>query len=210
MGRLIAVGDVHGRLAKLEGLMGQVKPTPEDRIIFLGDYIDRGPDSYGVVEFLLELKERCPLTVTLRGNHEDYIISLFMGNINAYEKKLWLRDNGGNLTIDSYRREGEMMVVHRDFYMNLPHKWEDDEFFFCHAGIRPGIPLDSQRQLDLVDIREPFLSSTADHGKVIVHGHSHQREVESLPNRINIDTGAGRGGAVTAVELPQRHFWQQW
>lgn len=210
MGRLIAIGDIHGRIQKLEGLLQQIQPTADDQLVFLGDYIDRGPDSYLVVETVIDLKERFPQTVTLRGNHEDFVISMFLGNQNPEERNIWLNMNGGNLCLGSYRDAGHFMAVHKDFYLSLGHSWETDEFFFCHAGIQPGVPLDEQRPIDLVDMREPFLSSKLDHGKVVVHGHSSQREVELLSNRINIDTGAGKHGPLTAIELPSRHLWQQW
>ena len=210
MGRLIAIGDIHGRIGKLEGLLQQIQPQGDDQLVFLGDYIDRGPDSYAVVETVIGIKEEIPRTVTLRGNHEDFVISMFQGNQNQEERNIWLKMNGGNLCLGCYRDEGEYMAIHKDFYMNLGHSWETDDFFFCHAGIRPGVALDEQSPVDLIEMREPFLSSGLDHGKVIVHGHSSMRDPELLPNRINIDTGAGKHGPLTAIELPSRHLWQQW
>ncbi|MBM4354989.1 MAG: serine/threonine protein phosphatase [Deltaproteobacteria bacterium] len=207
--RLIAIGDIHGHHDKLVGLLEQIAPTPEDRLVFLGDYIDRGPDSFLVVEELIKLKGRFPNTVTLRGNHEDYVVAVFLGNINDYERKLWLRDNGGNLTIASYKEEGHFMAVHKDFYLGLPLFFETDDFFFCHAGVRPGTPLSAQRPEDLVNIRDEFLFSNLDFGKVIVHGHSISFEPALLPHRICVDTGASGHGPLTAVELPSRRIWQQ-
>lgn len=94
MGRVIAIGDIHGTLRKLEGLIEQISPMNEDAIIFLGDNIDRGPDSYHTVEFIIDFIDQFPNTITLRGNHEDFVISLFMGNMNEYEWNLWLKMNG--------------------------------------------------------------------------------------------------------------------
>lgn len=210
MGRVIAIGDIHGTLRKLEGLIEQVSPSKEDTIIFLGDYIDRGPDPYHAVEYIIDFMDQFPNTVTLRGNHEDFVISLFMGNMNEYERNLWLKMNGGLQTMVSYRRAGKLLGEHRDFCMGLRHFWENDEFFFCHAGVRPGVPLDRQRKSHLVEIREPFLTSTRDFGKVVVHGHTITHEPVLKPNRIGIDTGAWQWGPLTAVEVPSRRIWQEY
>ena len=209
-GRVIAVGDIHGTLRKLEGLIEQIGPTKEDTIIFLGDYIDRGPDPYHAVEYIIDFMDQFPNTVTLRGNHEDFVISLFMGNMNEYERNLWLKMNGGLQTMVSYRRAGKLLGEHRDFYMGLRHSWENEEFFFCHAGVRPGVPLGQQKRSHLVELREPFLSSTKDFGKVVVHGHTITDEPVLKPNRIGIDTGAWQWGPLTAVEVPSRRIWQEY
>lgn len=159
IGRLIAIGDIHGRLSKLTGLIEKIGLTAEDRLVFLGDYIDRGPDSYEVVELILKLRQDYPNTITLRGNHEDFVVSLFMGNQSQYERHIWLKMNGGDLTMASYKKNGFYLKEHQDFYMNLPISYETDEYFFCHAGVRPDVPLDKQKAIDLIEIREPFLSS---------------------------------------------------
>jgi len=207
--RLIAIGDIHGRLRRLRGLMEQVQPTEDDTIIFLGDYVDRGPDSFEVVEFVSDFADEFPNTVTLRGNHEDFIISLFMGNMNESERKIWIDKNGGNFTLSSYRRAGHALGVHQEFYMSLQHSWENEQYFFCHAGVKPGVPLDRQSKVTLLEIREPFISSAKDFGKIVVHGHTPCEAPEILPNRINIDTGAGRNGRLTAIELPSLKIWQE-
>jgi serine/threonine protein phosphatase 1 len=209
LGRLIAVGDIHGRLSKLVGLIGKIRPEKDDMMIFLGDFVDRGPDSYEVVEFIIRLKQEFPQTVTLRGNHEDFIVSLFMGNMSKQDRNIWMKMDGGDQTMASYRRNGYYLKVHQEFYMNLPLFWETKDYFFCHAGARPGVPLSEQRASDLVQIKELFLSSKEDFGKIIVHGHNIVEEPEILSNRINIDTGAGRYGPLTAIELPSLKIWQQ-
>jgi serine/threonine protein phosphatase 1 len=94
--------------------------------------------------------------------------------------------------------------------MNLPVSWETEQYFFCHAGVRPGVPLAKQRAVDLLEIREPFLNSKAQLEKIIVHGHTPAEKPEILPNRMNIDTGAGWNGPLTAIELPSLRIWQQW
>ncbi len=165
MQRIIAIGDIHGRLEKLEGLIEQIAPSDEDRLVFLGDYIDRGAESFEVVDLIVRLKRTFPKTITLRGNHEDFVISLFKGNQSQYQRDIWLKMNGGDLTIASYRNKGFHLNVHQDFYMNLPLYWETSEYFFCHAGVRPGIPLAQQKGSDLIEIREPFLSSQSEFWK---------------------------------------------
>lgn len=207
--RLIAIGDIHGRHSKLACLIEKISPQREDTMVFLGDYIDRGPDSYYVVGFLIKLKEEYPNTITLRGNHEDFVISLFMGNQNQWERNIWLKMNGGDLTLASYKRAGFYLKIHREFYESLPLSWETEQYFFCHAGVRPGVPLEKQKPSDLLNIREPFLSSTLNFGKIVVHGHEPVASATILPNRINVDTGAAQYGPLTAIELPSLKIWQQ-
>ncbi len=209
MDRLIAVGDIHGRLTKLTGLLAKIAPRSDDRMVFLGDFVDRGPDSFEVVELITRFKEEFPKTILLRGNHEDLIVSFFMGNMSQNARELWQKTDGGDQTLASYRRHGSYLKDHRDFYESLPFFWETEQYFFCHAGVRPGIALDKQKNSDLLEIREPFLSSREDFGKIIVHGHDIVEKPTILPNRINIDTGAGRYGPLTAIELPSSKIWQQ-
>lgn len=207
MGRLIAIGDIHGRMRMLDGLIKQIEPQESDRLVFLGDYIDRGPESFEVVEYLIALKQKYQNTIFLRGNHEDFVMSFFIGN--QIDRNIWLTQNGGEQTMASYRRNGEFLKVHRDFYESLSISWETDEYFFCHAGARPGVPLDKQKPSDLLGIREPFLSSGVSFGKIIVHGHTIVHEPTIHNNHINLDTGAGAFGPLTAIELPSKRIWQQ-
>lgn len=209
MSRLIAIGDIHGRLSKLSGLLAKIDTQSDDRLVFLGDYVDRGPDSFEVVDLIIRFKEKFPKTVTLRGNHEDLLLSLFMGNINQEGRDMWIKINGGHQTLASYRRNGYYLKEHREFYESLSLFWETEAYFFCHAGVRPGVALAKQRTSDLFQIREPFLSSKKDFGKIIVHGHEIVETPTILPNRINIDTGAGKYGPLTAIELPSLRLWQQ-
>lgn len=144
-----------------------------------------------------------------RGNHEDFVISMFSGNQDPRERDLWLNDNGGRLTKASYNRAGCYMNAHQEFYETLPHSYETDDYFFCHAGVRPGVPLNRQKRSDLLEIREPFLSAHVDYGKVVVHGHTIIDRPDIRENRINIDTGACIHGPLTAMELPSMKIWQQ-
>jgi serine/threonine protein phosphatase 1 len=209
MQRIIAIGDIHGQLEKLEGLISQIQPSDEDMLVFLGDYIDRGTGSFEVVDLIVRLKKTFPKTKTLRGNHEAFVISLFKGNQSPSQREIWLKMNGGDLTLASYRNKGFYLKEHQDFYMNLPLCWETEDYFFCHAGVRPGIPLAQQKGSDLTEIREPFLSSREDFGKIIVHGHEPVEKPTIRFNRINIDTGAGLYGPLTAIELPSKKIYQQ-
>ncbi len=209
MGRLIAIGDIHGRLSKLVGLIEKISPGAEDQLIFLGDFIDRGPDSFRVVQYIIDFRQRFPNTIALRGNHEDFVISLFMGNQSMFERNIWLKMNGGEITLWSYRKAGQQLKDHQEFYMSLPLFYETDNYFLCHAGVRPGVPLNKQKLSDLLEIREPFLSYDKGFEKIVVHGHSIVKDPTILPNRINIDTGAGAYGPLTAIELPSLKLWQQ-
>jgi serine/threonine protein phosphatase 1 len=208
-GRLIAVGDIHGRLGKLVGLLDQIRPTATDQLVFLGDYIDRGPDSYEVVERLIALRRDLPRTVLLRGNHEQLALDL-LADPTASHRTSWLERDGGALTVASYRAAGKYLLVHRDFFSGLAHSFTTEHYFFCHAGVRPGVPVDRQRPADLLEIREPFLSSRASFGRIVVHGHSAVERPHLLSNRINIDTGAANYGPLTAIELPSARLFQHW
>ena len=210
MGRLIAIGDIHGYYRKLLNLLEKIDPKEEDQLVFLGDYVDRGPDSYSVVKLLDEFAKDFPKSVFLMGNHEDFIVSLFKGNKNTDAREQWIKINGGGSTLRSYRIAGKYLNIHQDFYMGLQFFHETQEFFFCHAGVRPGVKLAKQRRSNLVSIREPFLRSSENFGKIVVHGHTitDNQNPEFCPNRINIDTGASWGGPLTAIELPSRKIWQ--
>jgi serine/threonine protein phosphatase 1 len=193
------VGDVHGCIAKLTRLLANCRRFADGdpaRFIFLGDYIDRGPDSRSVVELIMAMQATDPdRVIALAGNHEDFLHRFD----NETDVALWLA-NGGAATLASYNAisVSELPNIHLAWLRNLPTHYDDGQHFFVHAGIRPGIPLDQQTRQDTLWIREPFLSSKADHGRLILHGHSPVPRPEVRPNRINIDTGAVFGGALTA------------
>ena len=208
MGRLIAIGDIHGRHSRLQKLLELICPAADDTLVFLGDYIDRGPDSFKVVEAVIELKKKFPGTVTLRGNHETFIIATLAGNLSMQGRNLWCSNIGGDMTLASYRQAGKYMSAHSDFYTTLPCFWETDEYFFCHAGAIRGVALNEQKPEDLVDSRGPYPLPQEQLGKIVVHGHTVVDCPLILPNRINIDTGAAYGGPITAIELPGHRLWQ--
>jgi serine/threonine protein phosphatase 1 len=213
--RVYAVGDVHGCLDRLlamhELIAGDLAARPADSavLVHLGDYVDRGPDSAGVIA---RLAAGSPLTkapaINLMGNHEYMMLAaLVSGETSAIE--LWLA-NGGADSLSSWgvprsARPKEwssyLPKAHLVFLRDLAVYHELGGYLFVHAGIRPGIPLDRQSRHDLLWIREPFLSSEQPFGPVIVHGHTPRQEPVIRPNRIGIDTGAVMGGALTCAVL---------
>jgi predicted MPP superfamily phosphohydrolase len=204
MPRTYALSDIHGCLNKLLGLVARCRNDARDdaaRFVFLGDYIDRGPDSRGVIEYLIDLKSRQPADVVcLCGNHEDLALSAIddPGEIDQ-----WVVANGGDKTLRSYdvTAPPEMPASHVEWMRALPTHHDDGRRFFVHAGIDPSRPLDRQDRHDLLWMREPFLSDPRDYGRFIVHGHTPQRggRPDLRTNRVNIDTAAVAGGPLTAA-----------
>jgi len=207
--RLVAIGDIHGCLDKLERLLQRIPVNWEkDTIIFLGDYIDRGPNSKGVLDLLISLKELYGENVIfLKGNHE----AMFQDYLKGYDRSFFLV-NGGRATLLSYGVDPEafedlkLPLEHQRFLEQLVLFKETDDYFFVHAGVRPGIPLNKQLPQDLLWIRGSFVESNYNWGKRIIFGHT----VFSLPrveeNKIGIDTGAVYGGRLTALVLPEVDF----
>jgi serine/threonine protein phosphatase 1 len=195
-----AIGDVHGCLDKLVRLLARCRAHgggEPSRLVFVGDYIDRGPDSRGVVETLLAL-QREQEVIYLCGNHEAMVLDALETNDHA----LWLRNGGGD-TLASYgvTRAAELPPAHLDWIAALRLTFDDGRRLFVHAGVNPSVPLDRQDERDLVWIREPFLSSRRDYGRLIVHGHTPLTTgvPDHRTNRLNIDTAAVFGGPLTAA-----------
>ncbi|RWB55399.1 metallophosphoesterase [Mesorhizobium sp.] len=224
--RLYAIGDVHGRHDLLAAMHRRIEselehaPSSDWRIIHLGDYVDRGPDSKGVIDFLIEARERDPRNLTLAGNHDIGMLE-FLAEPNA--DGLFMR-YGGIQTAASYGvklstgsswfgRPDEVLAhghaalvealpqAHVDFLRSLSFSVTFGDFFFCHAGIRPGIPLESQSPQDLIWIRDAFHDHPGLHPKVIVHGHTPVPETEVLANRVNVDTLAWQSGMLSALAV---------
>jgi serine/threonine protein phosphatase 1 len=173
------------------------RPQDQEELIFLGDYIDRGPDSFGVVEKVLDIKAAHPgLVTTLKGNHEQMFINFITGIDN-----LSLRENGISHTMRSYDRNSPFPVSHFQFLLGLKLFHETDGHIFVHAGLRPGVPLDRQTENDCLWIRKEFLDSGYDFGKTVVFGHTPFREPFIAPGRAGLDTGAVFGGPLTCMEL---------
>lgn len=203
MSRILAIGDIHGSLDKLRMLMGEIDWNPEqDTLIFIGDYVDRGPDSAGVIDHLLGLMNWSEKIICLRGNHEQMFLDFLEGR--NHQTFLY---NGGQATIESYGGfEAGVPEEHYQFLQALPLYYESDNYIFVHAGLRPAVPLDQQDDRDLLWIREEFIESEFDFGKIVVFGHTPLRHPLVLPNKIGIDTGAVYGGHLTCLELPGHIF----
>lgn len=203
-GRLLAVGDVHGCLNELRELMSRVKPTAEDRIVFLGDYIDRGPDARGVIDYLLDFGERFPATVFLKGNHE----AMFLDYLAGREQMLFIY-NGGQSTLRSYQEKGAFRIPrhHLDFLHGLPPCHVTEGFVFVHAGLRPGVSLEKQQEQDMLWIRDEFIRSDHDWGKTVVFGHTPLTRPLWEPNKIGIDTGCVYGRVLTCCDVRERCCW---
>ena len=226
--RVYAIGDVHGRadlLADLHALIREdATEAPESRrlIVYLGDYVDRGPDSAAVIDLLLSEPMRGFEQVFLMGNHEDFLLH-FLDDPSVGPQ--WMA-NGGEATLASYgvvldapAEEADMAAAsdalrkvlpkaHRDFLEALPVTHREGDYLFVHAGIRPEVPLEKQSVEDLLWIREPFLESRDVWEFVVVHGHTPVDGPEVHDNRIAVDTGAVWSGRLTAVVLhgPDQSF----
>lgn len=221
--RLYAVGDVHGRRDLLDDMLGRIRgdlarrPHPRPHVVMLGDYVDRGPDTHGVIETLIELEGSDLAASFLRGNHDTYVLTYLQDPDWSDRTFHWLHDTmGGAATLASYGVAGgnpshpaathdaftaAFPTAHLAFLGRCRLSLAIGGYLFAHAGIRPGVPLAEQQADDLIWIREPFLSSTADHGAKVVHGHTIVRRVEHHPNRIAVDTGAVRSGVLSCVVL---------
>lgn len=208
--RKFAIGDIHGCLDKLEDLLGKIDPKPDDVLIFLGDYIDRGENSKGVIDTLIKLSSYCKC-IFLRGNHEDMLIEYIEFGTN----RSIFRSNGGDKTALSYTGEktasgkvlaGMLPHDHRKFITDLKWLHEDDNYIYVHAGIRAGIPLVLQDALDLIWIRQEFHETQTGLEKKIIFGHCPFIEPFVRNDKIGIDTGAVYGRYLTAIELPSERF----
>ena len=211
--RTFVVGDIHGCLEEVEYLLEALSPNTDDKIIFLGDYIDRGPSSRGVIDRLLRLQKEGPHCVFLKGNHEDMFLD-FLGLGGRHGAAFLI--NGGQATLRSYglgvadphSTARELPRAHIEFLQNLELRYEHEGFLCVHAGLDPSLPLDRQREEDLLWIRDPWTKSRHPFNCTVVFGHTPQREVlADLPYKIGIDTGLVYGRCLTALELPayERH-----
>ena len=200
-----AIGDIHGCLDKTVRLLEAVRYDPTtDRLIFLGDYIDRGPDSKGVLDLMLRLQRGNPANVFLMGNHEDNFLAYIRACMTDEGASYWLSEpffaGGGAATLTSYaphlrdpydpRLCHTIPPEHRQFLSALPLYWTNEGYIAVHAGVRPGLALAQQRATDLLRIRSPFLSTPHGLGKCVVFGHTPFREVKRDADKIGIDTGA--------------------
>jgi serine/threonine protein phosphatase 1 len=212
--RIFAIGDIHGCHKKLETLFDRLPIDPErDFLIFMGDYINRGPKSREVISYLLDVRRNMPNTVFLLGNHEYELLEY--ARTGDPENLRILRPMGVEETLRSYgessmrslRDLSFMPDAHKDFLYKLQPYFRLDHYLFVHAGIVPGespenCPLDR-----LLTVREVFLKDTEPLGATIVFGHTPFETPFVAPDKIGIDTGAVYGNLLTAVELPSMRFY---
>jgi serine/threonine protein phosphatase 1 len=228
--RVYAMGDIHGRddlLRRLHRRIGEDAAQATNGadgnelakvVVYLGDYVDRGPGSFEVVDLLLGTPLEGFEAIHLKGNHEDFLLRFWEdGSLG----EAWLM-NGGLETLRSHGVEvldldlglaGDALAEvrrrlrqalpseHLDFFRGLARWHVEGDYLFVHAGLRPGVPLDRQKDQDLFWIRHKFLDSGADFGKIVVHGHTISPEADMAPNRIGIDTGAYYSGRLTCLVL---------
>jgi serine/threonine protein phosphatase 1 len=219
---IYAIGDIHGRVDLLDQLHGRISHDAEKYphynriIIYLGDYIDRGPASKEVIDQLIDPPLHNFTAIHLRGNHESMLLNFLKDNKNG---DLWFM-NGGLETLLSYHvslsllnelnyeklavaLQQKLSLAHLEFFRSLKTHHIEGPYFFCHAGVNPNIPLNEQSEEDLTWIREPFLHSRKNFGKIIVHGHTISQKPTLLANQIGIDTGAVFTNKLTCVVLTQ-------
>lgn len=223
--RVYAVGDIHGRydvLREMDELIindyeasgAGLTPT----VVYLGDYVDRGFQSRELLDHFVAHSPIPYQKVFLLGNHDQWFLKFLEGEDVAQS---WLR-YGGDATLLSYgirpnMRQDQaarmqamhtemvekMPSSHKEFLTSLEYAFAFGDYFFCHAGVRPDLPLSAQQDQDLIWIREPFLSATVDYGKIIVHGHTVEEAPAMRKNRIGVDTGAYQTGNLTCVVLEE-------
>ncbi len=224
--RVYAVGDVHGRLDLLERLFAMIERdngarAPADvTLVLLGDLVDRGPESRGVVA-RVRAGVDWARAVALMGNHESIMLDALDGKRDELDS--WLRF-GGRQTLMSWGVDesvlddgtlDEILSAAREVVTTDERAWMGrmrrtlrvGDYYFVHAGVRPGVPLDQQCDDDSLWIRDEFLDSKRNHGAIVVHGHSIRKNVEQLPNRIGLDTGAYATGYLTAIGLEASSQW---
>jgi serine/threonine protein phosphatase 1 len=212
--RVYAIGDIHGCLTQLKQLHHEIerdlaaRPVAAPLLIHLVDYIDHGPDSAGVIEFLVSRKPPVP-TIDLLGDHERMLLDALDGDRAAATDWLW---SGGKAALESWsldpdlpreQWEAALPASHVAFLRGLKRMHREGDYLFVHAGIRPGVDLAAQSLDDLVGIRQPFLWTEQPFGAIVVHGHSSNPEVARTENRIGLDTGAGMGGKLTCAVLEE-------
>jgi serine/threonine protein phosphatase 1 len=206
MSRTIAVADIHGCSDALKSILSQISPQPDDTIITLGDYVDRGLDSKGALDLLIELSRRCRL-IPILGNHDEMMLKA-RDDGDAFRR--WI-EFGGITTLDSYGDTGQLGLIpdeHFEFLESCVPFFETETHVFTHANYDPTLPFDLQdsrmlRWLSLHDYQPgPHCS-----GKIVVVGHTPQVEILDLGHLVCIDTGCGHDGKLTALEIETGRTW---
>ncbi len=201
-----AIGDIHGCAEELKTLLHKLDLGPNSTILFLGDYVDRGPDSKGVIETILDLSQIYKV-ITLKGNHE-WLFSQYLANPDDPLASSNFILNGGSNTLASYSEDGlgyQIPYSHRAFLAGLQVCHSTESHFYVHAGVPPGFEfsgeIDAKTAHQFLWIRSAFLDSTVQWPKIVVHGHTPVSNPEILPNRINLDTGCVFGRRLTAMNM---------
>jgi len=213
MNKIFAIGDIHGCLEKLQDLIsGMEIDRQNDKLIFIGDYIDRGRFSREVVDYVIRIQNEYKNVFCLLGNHEQ----MFLRYLDGENEGLYL-ENGGVATLESYnmlisddieKRKNKIPPDHRKFFESLLPYYETEDYLFVHAGLKPGTPPAEQKLFDLLWIRYEFIEAEEDFGKIVVFGHTPFAEPLIEANKIGIDTGAVYGRKLTCVELPEVKIYQ--
>ena len=214
--KIYAIGDIHGQIFKLRKLIDRLYINDTYQLVFVGDYIDRGDYSFEVIEYLIGLSKRYNC-VFLKGNHEE----MFMNYLSGINESMFIQ-NGGYGTIQNYKKNGcdlsqtnyvdrHLPYTHLEFFRGLQYYYETDDYIFVHAGLlSKDIPLEKQPKETLLWERYDFINSEFDWGKKVIFGHTPNKEILKMDNKICIDTGACYGdGSLTCVVLPEERFIQQ-
>lgn len=225
--RIYAIGDIHGELAMLEQAVEKIERDggADAPVVLLGDYVDRGPHSRGVIDYLINARAAGRNWRYLIGNH-DRMFSMFLQPVPLRDPRLniqfsWLHERlGGRQTLASYGIDTEASIDamhrqaradvpddHAQFLQSLEYSHHHNNLLFVHAGIRPGIPIESQSRDDLVWIRQEFLQDTRQHPALIVHGHTPVAAARHYGNRVALDTGAGYGKALSTAVFEGDDCW---
>ena len=213
-GRLFAIGDIHGCPDELAALLREIRAGAGDSVVFIGDYVDRGPSARDVVEQLIELKRGPAEIVFLKGNHEDMMLN-FMGLPGHYGESFLF--NGGAATLDSYgvgepeleRALERIPDPHMAFLRDLAVSYLHPPYLFVHAGVMPMRQLEEQQVEDLLWIRQEFIFNPHKLGQTVIFGHTPMREVMiDRPYKIGIDTGLVYGNKLTCIEFNEGAVYQ--
>ncbi len=207
--KIFVIGDIHGCLTLLKRLMDKIPWEPKkDRLIFVGDYIDRGENPKGVVDFILSLKKESDNIECLLGNHE----AMLMDYLNGKNRDIYLF-NGGTTTLASYRAAKKSQDAplipdeHISFFSELKPYVELEKYYVVHAGFRPGKSIENQVIADMIWVRYEFIDSDYDFGKKVIFGHTPFDKPLVMPTKIGIDTGAVYGNMLTCIQLPEEIFY---
>ncbi len=212
--KIFAIGDLHGCVDRLRELLARLPYEPgRDRLVFLGDYINRGPDTAKVLDLLCALKERDPGLIALLGNHEYLLLEYHRSGDPALLP--YLRKMGIDATLKSYgvhtafslQSLDFLPAAHLKFLRGLHLYWETETHIFVHAGLEPGRNLAEQDATSLCETRDSFIAGDFDFGRQVIFGHTEFELPLVTATKIGIDTGAGHGNLLTALELPGKNFY---